>query len=124
MENLDQPSNSFPEDILKEVRTMAGWMQFVGIISIIGSVLGILGNFSGMANGAGANALLGILMQGFAIYIAVILIQKSTHYRNFSANSDGEALLQAMKSTHMYWMLSLVMIAINITMNILMANMR
>lgn len=113
MENMNQNENSFPEEMLREVRTMAGWMTFMAIFAIVMGAFGIIGNLAGLAQAPNAQLVVSILATIASIYMAVILIKKANAFRQFSFNGSSESLLEGLQAVHRYWMYSLVLMVAN-----------
>ncbi|MBX7094829.1 MAG: hypothetical protein K1X56_08915 [Flavobacteriales bacterium] len=118
MENNFNQQDPIPDDILAEARSMAGWMNFVAIMTFIGQGLSILGNISNLATQGGIHYVLQILVGGFSIYIAILLVKKVSLFRQFGHTGDLQVLNEAMIQTKMYWTLTLVMLGVSILIGI------
>lgn len=110
-ETLDDSEQSIPAAGIVEIKGMCGWMTFVGVMSIIGSIISIL-SLLGSLNQGGSG--FSILSNCFTLYLGFLLVSKASSFRAFSEMKDEEVLKKALKLNQRYWMLSTISIIISV----------
>ncbi|MFZ5554527.1 MAG: hypothetical protein ACOZCO_15515 [Bacteroidota bacterium] len=117
METVDQSNNSFPEEAVKEIRSMYGWMLFVAIMGIIGGGFGVLGAFGTLAQQP-LQGLINLITNGVGLYAAIMLMQSASAFNKFVAARDAQSLTTAMSKVQLYFLITCIMIFVSIILGI------
>jgi len=112
-----QNDNSFPEEAVKEIRSMYGWMMFIAIMGIIGGGFGLLGAFGTLIQQP-LQGVINLVTNGIALYAAIMLLQSASSFNKFAASRDSESLTTAMNKSYLYFMITCIMIFVSIILGI------
>lgn len=118
-EKLDAPQNTFPYEVVKEIKTMSKWMTFTAVLLIVISILGILGNLGSFSSTGNETFLFSILMNGVSIFLYFMILKKSGFFNAFAESHDEVNLIAALNTNRIYWMLSTLITIFSILLTLI-----
>ncbi len=113
LETIDESQQTLPEEAIKEIKTMSKWMTFTGVLIIIFTILGILGNLSNYSSSGSGIFLFSILLNIVSVYLGFMILKKSNLFSAYADNHQEEKLAEGLRVNRMYWMLSTIMMIIS-----------
>lgn len=114
LETIDDSENNLPVEVVAEIKGMTKWMNFTAVLLIILNILAVLGNLSSMAKGVNGQIIISLLSSGIGIYLSFMVIKSSGLFNSFADNHKEEDLIESLKLTKMYWMVSTIMMIVSI----------
>jgi hypothetical protein len=93
-------------DARAHVRSMTGWMKFLGIVSIVGGALNAL-------------SLIGILWAWLPIWVGIVLMQAGSRAGEFAERGDAPSLTAFMGRLKTYFAISGITIIISLALSII-----
>jgi accessory gene regulator protein AgrB len=116
-ETIDDSQNTLPPEVAVEIKGMTKWMSFTSVLLIIFGILSILGNLNTLAQQGSPSIILGIITNGISIYLSFMVIKSSSLFNSFADSHNEDSLIEALKITKMYWMVSVLIIVVSIVLS-------
>lgn len=109
-ETIDDSQNKFPAEAIEELKAMSKWMNITAVFLIIFGILAILGNLATISQkGTG---FLELITNGVGVYLGFLVIKKAGFFNAFSETHNERELIEALKATKLYWMISVILIIV------------
>lgn len=110
--------NEFPPEAKEEIKKTTGWIMFMGVLTLVGAFFGIIGQLTALSVQMNSANLLQLVLTGVSVYVGILLLQQSASLKKFVQMGNQNDLFLALKSATNYFMIAVIMIAVNIIVSI------